>query len=215
MMVYFGKGNGSLRLFSSRRIRCESCENGKDIGFGEIACNKHGIVSDKKQCKNFKQKDSVRNKSKPPKHTIPPIEPDKGKDILAKSTLITDYGLEGLIKVFEVGAGIYATKETIKNRIWIHDLFDDNGIEYYIEMELKNQGKQLAEVQSIYVRPEEKENASFLIWSFSKGEFVKPEYTPDVTTQTMVDGIPQKQCGNCKEEIDFDYHTCPHCKTAV
>jgi len=137
------------------------------------------------------------------------------KKLWAKPTLITDCETEGLIKVFEVSAGTYAKKETIRNRIWIHDIFDDNGIEYYIEMELKHQGKQFAEVQSIYVRPEDKENALFLIWTFSKADFVAPEYTPDVATQNMVDGIPQKQCQSCNEEIDFDYHTCPHCKAPV
>jgi len=139
---------------------------------------------------------------------------EEEKELWAKPTLITDCGTEGLIKVFEVSVGAYAKKETIRNRTWIHDIFDDNGVEYYIEMELKHQGKQSAEVQSIYVRPEEKDNASFLIWTFSKADFVAPEYTPDVATQNMVDGIPQKQCMSCGEEIDFDYHTCPYCKAA-
>ena len=167
-----------------------------------------------------------------PKISYPPKNPDDNpenphsqhvdrviieqeKELTAKSTLKSDGGIEGLIKVFEVGEGIYAKKETIRNRIWVHDLFDDNGIEYYIEMELKSQGKQLAEVQSIYVRPEEKNDAFYLIWTFNNAELIAPEYTPDVATQIMVDGIPQKECINCKEEIDFDYHTCPHCKAAV
>jgi len=137
------------------------------------------------------------------------------KESQAKSTLNVDGGVEGLVKVFEVTTSISEKDETIKKRTWIHELFDDNGIEYGIETEFKNKGREVNEVQSIYVRPEEKEDALFLIWKFNKAEFVAPEYSPDVTTQNVVDGIPQKQCSNCNEEIDFDYHTCPHCKTAV
>jgi hypothetical protein len=166
------------------------------------------------QCNNFKQKPPVR-KSKQPISQENTTENANEEVLLAKSTLITDGEIESLIKVFEVNTDVTADKDKIKNRTWIHDLFDDNGIEYHIETELKNKGRQIIETQSIYVRPEEKDDAFFLISKFNKAEFEPPELSPDVTTQTMVDGVPQKQCTNCNEEIDFDYHKCPHCKAAV
>ena len=140
---------------------------------------------------------------------------DEDKKLWAKSTLKSDGSSDALIKIYEIGIGIYAKKETIRNRIWIHDLFDDNGIEYHIEIEGRLHGKQFSEVQIIYVRPEDKEEALFLIWKFNTSEFITPEYSPEITTQNIVDGVPQKKCPSCSEEIDFDYHKCPHCKTAV
>jgi len=140
---------------------------------------------------------------------------DEEKKLWAKSTLHVDDDIEDLFKVYEIGAGLFAKKETIRNRIWIHDLFDDNGIRYHIEIDGKSQGKQLAEFQSIYIRPEDKEIAVFLIMKFNNTKFEKPEYSPEIATQNMVDGVPQKKCLSCNEEIDFDYHTCPHCKSKV
>jgi hypothetical protein len=140
---------------------------------------------------------------------------DEEKVLWAKSTLKEFEDIEDLVKVYEIGAGLYAKKETIRNRTWIHDLFDDTGLHYHIEIEGKSQGKQFAETQVIYVKPEDKDLAFFLIMKFNQSEFVKPEFSPEIVTQNMVDGIPQKQCQSCNEEIDFDFHTCPHCKSAV
>jgi len=247
MTVYIGKGIGSMRLFSRKRMGCDKCRNGITIGFGEVACYKHGVVKIKKRCNDFKYQRSKHDKTHPlaadadklttetmpptpsessilpappepptlPDSPVSPIAPEEEKGLQATSTLIADGGIEGLIKVFEVRTGVNSKDETTKKRTWIHDLFDDNGIEYHIETEFETQGRQVNEVQSIFVRPEELNDARFLISNFNNAVFITPEYSPDITTQTMVDGIPQKQCTNCNEEIDFDYHTCPHCKTAV
>lgn len=144
------------------------------------------------------------------------LNSDTDRELWAMPTLSAS-GIEGLVKVFEVGVGAYAHKETIRNRIWVHDYFDDNGIMYYIQMEgrLQQKTKHFIEVQSIYVMPEDVEKARFLVRKFHDAGFAdRDDLVKELEEQSMVDGVPQKMCPVCGEEIDFDYHKCPHCKAS-
>jgi len=133
----------------------------------------------------------------------------------AQSTL-KNVDIEDLVEVYKVVPGLLVSKENLRNRIWLHDMLDDMGIPYYIEVGGMKGSKDLMEAQHIYVEKENAQKAIFLILMYNNpGNVVSDE--PDEEDQPVIsnDGIPQKKCISCGEEIDFDHHKCPYCKAKV
>jgi len=144
------------------------------------------------------------------------------------SNLVGSYGdpalwarstLEGadpddLVAIYAVVPGLLISKEAIRNRIWLHDILDDAGIPYYIEVGGLGGSKDLNEAQHIYVEKENAQKVMLLIHAFNNTKnTVKRTKEETGITAVSEDGIPQKVCSSCGEEIDFDYHKCPYCKT--
>jgi len=77
-------------------------------------------------------------------------------------------------------------------------------------------GKSAIEVQKIYVTKEDVKVAAFLKTKFNDDESVVRD-DPDKDDAPVIsdDGIPQKKCPACSEEVDFDYYVCPHCKAKM
>ena len=123
----------------------------------------------------------------------------------AKSTLNVD-NPEGLILAYVCHTGTDLTKETIRHRFWIHDLLDDAGIPYYVEVKPADGSKMLVESQRIYVEENNKTPAKDLIFEYQKPSSIVTEER-DGGTEIM-----QKECPSCDTMIDFDYHKCPNCK---
>jgi hypothetical protein len=138
-------------------------------------------------------------------------------ELWAKSTLPEDDTTD-LVVVFQVKKGTLIGNEPIKNRMWLHDLLDDNEIPYRIE----HAGDS---AQFILVKNEQKDRAIDLIIRYNisgntaqelasradaPGSPAKP-----VKPVKMADGVAQVRCPSCSEYIDFDHHTCPRCKAAL
>ena len=132
----------------------------------------------------------------------------------ARSTL-KDFDINNIIRLYTITPGLLVAKESIRDRMWLHDLLDDNGILYHIESGSMNGSKDLIEAQNIYIQKEDAEKAVFLINNFHDTNNIINDTSGDDDLIVSDDGIPQKICSACGEEIDFDYHKCPHCKAQV
>jgi len=122
-----------------------------------------------------------------------------------------------LVNIYEVKQGDFTGRETIRQRMWLHDILDDNGIQYQVEINAYWAArKRFSEVQCIYVEEENAKKARSLIKEYNNPEnWIAENAGGENTGDVMLDGIPQKTCQSCGETIDFDYHKCPHCKAAV
>ncbi|MCL2365960.1 MAG: hypothetical protein FWC75_02810 [Oscillospiraceae bacterium] len=159
-----------------------------------------------------KDRDAILNTSIKSKHTAheeptQTLDPFSHQELWAKSTLPPD--TEDLYPIFVISPGEYLTNETIRHRMWLHDLFDDEGIPYYIEVRTQPGSRLLNEAQHIFIEKRHAMRAIALI-----NEFRNPK---SIVKQQVTDGnsIMQKQCHACGKDIDFDYHKCPHCKAYV
>jgi len=127
-------------------------------------------------------------------------------EVWAVSTLASPYG--DLVKVFETPG---------KERIWLHDIFDDNEIPYLIEIKPTfrsfAKSSKFNETQLIFVRNEDEETALTLISEFESAEAV------DMEEEAEGDGFdkqtPQIECPYCGAMIDFDYPKCPFCRKTL
>jgi len=134
----------------------------------------------------------------------------------AKSTL-PPCDLDGLVGVYDVKEGVYSGAETIRDRIWLHDVLDDNEIPYHIEIEGYWPGRRkFVERQVIYVEEKNASKAKQLIKEYNNSVSV-PQDLNDEDSQVVgiEDGIPQKLCPSCGAAIDFDFVVCPRCKARI
>jgi len=130
----------------------------------------------------------------------------------AKSTL-KSANIDELVQVYVVTPGLYATSSTIRNRMWLHDLLDDKKIPYFVDIGGMAGSKVLVEAQYIYVEEKNALKALTLINKFNdSGSIIHDTSDDDGFSSVSEDGIPQKKCTSCGEEIDFDYYKCPFCK---
>ena len=133
----------------------------------------------------------------------------------AKSTLI-GADANDLITVYAITPGLLVSKESIRNRMWLHDLLDDAGIPYYIEVGSRDGSKELSEAQYVYVEKKNVGITQALIKNFhDPNNIVRENPDKDVFSVISDDGIPQKKCPSCSKEIDFDFYKCPYCKRQV
>jgi len=174
---------------------------------------------------------AVLTPAEPPAAVLTPAEPPAAEPNALPKTKVRSFGdpelwakstlppcnLDDLVKVFEVKEGLYTGAETIRNRTWLHDLLDDNGIPYHIEIEGYWPGRRkFAERQAVYVEEKYSFQATQLIKEYNKinKNFDKIiEEESDITG--IDDGMPQKLCPACGVEIDFDFVVCPHCKARI
>jgi len=133
-------------------------------------------------------------------------------ELWAKSTL-KHAKYEDLIEIYIIHSSLFVSSELIRNRMWLHDLLDDVGIPYYIEVGSLGGRKKLTEEQHIYVERKNVKRAVSLIRKYNDIKSIVRE-KPNKTSSSVKssDGIPQKKCCTCNKEIDFDYKKCPHCK---
>jgi len=127
----------------------------------------------------------------------------------AYSTLPPSVGNDSLIKIYEHKD----TRDTTRNRIWLHDILDDNKIGYKVEIiGAWASRRKFGERQYIYVEEKNFKKARRLIRAYKNAEGVFDE-------ENMVDdiknGLPQVTCPSCGKEFDFDYNKCPYCKTKL
>jgi len=121
--------------------------------------------------------------------------------------------VEDLAVIHSVMPDMYTGSDSIRNRIWLHDLLDDKRIPYYIEVGGVGGGKALTEAQLIYVEKKNFGRALSLIEEFKNpGSIVREIMDINDFPKISDDGIPQKMCPSCGKEIDFDYVVCPFCK---
>ena len=134
----------------------------------------------------------------------------------AQSTL-SEGDLKKLVKVHVVRPGLYVSAETLRQRMWLHDILDDRGIPYRIEfIGYWASRNKFIEAQNIYVEKEYAERVRFLIKDYrNTSNIIQDDLEERNKISSFDDGIPQKTCPSCGKEMDFDYHTCPYCKTPV
>ena len=131
----------------------------------------------------------------------------------AKSTLIGDAG--ELIQAFEIKPAGDVSLETIRNRIWVHDLLDSEKIKYKIDIAgYWTAHKKYTLSQSIFVKTDDFSNVRELLQGKSSNvEDDDGEY--DDLYESYEEKLLQKICPQCESEIDFDYYKCPVCKTIL
>jgi len=119
-----------------------------------------------------------------------------------------------LICIHTVNQGKYQGREMVRQRIWLHDILDDEDIPYRVVIKgYWATRKKYAEDQFIYVEKKHRKKATRLINEFNnrKNEIFEIEEN-ESAPETFVNGMLQKKCPSCGAEIDFDYQKCPHCK---
>ena len=154
----------------------------------------------------------LANKSsyKMPKH-LPGSFNDSA--LWARSTLTPGEDMK-LVRIYELKPGNYASAETIRHRMWLHDILDDNGIPYHLVIRgYWPARRRFAESQCIFVEDKYSKKARLLINEFQNLNNV---ITEDINGKTMVDdienGLPLIKCSSCGRIIEFDYYKCPYCK---
>lgn len=138
-------------------------------------------------------------------------------ELWAQSTLESS-GDENLVKIHTVKQGRYVGRKKVRQRIWLHDILDDNNIPYYIKFDgYWATRKKYADIQYILVEEENRKKARRLIKEYNNpeniiaGDAISEEEMIGITEF----GILQIKCPSCGEGIDFDHHKCPHCKAQL
>lgn len=132
----------------------------------------------------------------------------------ARSTLSVSSN-ENLVKILTVKQHQYAARESVRNRMWLHEILDNNNIPYYIEIEgYWPSRRKFAEMQNIYIEEKHQKEARRLIITYNNpANFTYKDLGVEVsTTGNTIAGVPQRICQSCGKEIDFDYQKCPFCK---
>ena len=145
----------------------------------------------------------------------------------AKSTLTptNDMVLSLIYTSKTAKPGKLVSENRVAQKIWLHELLDDNDIPYYVVLtgkpvrsKKKFYKEKLATVQLVYVEEANASKARALIKQYRKAPAALEELIDTFhgdTAMPLKDGVPQVVCGACGEQIDFDYPKCPFCKAAV
>ena len=141
-------------------------------------------------------------------------------DLWAKPTLIPDLDAQ-LVNVYIVKPDSTGSCDKVRHRMWVHDLLDDHNIPYHIEIKSFSPSK-IKTIQSQWIFVEEKNG---ILANALLTQYVNPEnlsYSEDEMVDEDIDyydedqnGIPQKKCASCGEDVDFDYYKCPFCKASL
>ena len=130
----------------------------------------------------------------------------------AYSTLPPD-DYENLVEVYKIIQGNLQGRDEVRQRLWIHDIFDDENIPYQVVIKgYWITRKKYGEDQLIYVEEKNSKKARKLIKEFENSDDVFLE-TPedDESEENYVNGVLQIKCQSCGKEFDFDYPKCPFC----
>ena len=130
----------------------------------------------------------------------------------AKSTLPLYYSYENLFKIYT----LYDHTGKSRERAWIHDVLDDNGIRYMIKIAGVWKKRKYIEEQHIYVEPENKDKAAELIKQYNdEDNILWGDWDDENLIDDVDEKVPQTECPACGKEIDFDFVKCPFCKAII
>jgi len=103
----------------------------------------------------------------------------------AYSTLVL-CGDEKLVQIYQIKESKYfINRERVRQRMWLHDILDDNAIPYQIEISSRwISRKKFRETQHIFVEEKYKKKARRLIKEYKKASIIVPE---DMDEGNMVD----------------------------
>jgi hypothetical protein len=145
-------------------------------------------------------------------------------DLWAKSTLPESAESEQeLVEVYRVKAGMWNTCP--RERMWLHDVLDDRGIGYKVEITGEypmqaggfRRSRKFKEVQIVYVEKSMERRVIRLIKKFNNPQ--KVEFGEAAATEGKevfdINNMPQTTCPNCGKKCDTDYSKCPFCKKAL
>ena len=134
----------------------------------------------------------------------------------AYSTLSPSFS-ENLVQIYEVKLNMDATKETIRQRMWLHDILDDNKIPYKIEIVGAWAGRRkFGEKQIIYVEEKNRKKSRRLIKAYNNAaNFIPEDKGEENMSDDIENNLPQVKCPACGKEFDFDYVKCPFCKAKI
>jgi len=139
-------------------------------------------------------------------------------ELLAYSTLPRSKERASITRIHLIEPGKYVPEETAMHRMWLHDILDDYGIKYFVEVMGVFVGRRkFRSMQGIYVLDSDLEGALEIMEKYktapratSKEIEMEENFTEE--TQFFVDGILQSKCSDCGREYDFDYPNCPFCR---
>jgi len=124
---------------------------------------------------------------------------------------------DDLVDIYTIKQGKFMGREIVRQRMWLHDILDDNDIPYQVVIKSYwVSRRKYSEDQVIYVREEHRKKARKLIKTFNNPDNTVTEIPEeDSSPEIFIDGILQKKCTSCGENIDFDYQKCPLCKAQL
>lgn len=119
-----------------------------------------------------------------------------------------------LVSVHIVKQGRTQGRETVRQRMWLHDILDDEGIPYQVVIKSYWAArKKYTEDQFIYIEEKHEKKVKRLIKEFKNlNNCVLEVSDTESSPEKYTDGVLQVKCTSCGKEIDFDYHKCPYCK---
>ena len=152
------------------------------------------------------------DKMLPESHVTPYGPPE----LWAKSTM-EPHNPENLLLVFEVRQGGYISREMVRQRMWLHEILDDNSIPYYVQFGgFWATRKQYLDLQHIYVDKDSGAIVQRLINEYNDPDnFIEDPDEDEELFEITEHGILRIKCPFCGEGIDFDHHKCPHCKAQL
>jgi len=134
-------------------------------------------------------------------------------ELWAESTLSDSHDFEDLVQVYEIKAD--KLRKYVRERIWLHDILDDNNIPYKVEFVgfhsasiTGRKSRMYSEKQYIFVEKKHKKEVLKFIKEYNNLENIVEE---DITNDDT-NNLPQVKCSACGKEIDFDFLICPFCK---
>jgi len=144
---------------------------------------------------------------KPPEKEKKPVPVSIEPKLWAQSTMTSQTPGEVLVEVKQTEG---------RARIWLHDVLDDNGIPYKIEIAqyLIGGGKLITykEKQCVHVAQRDVDTVRGLIREYENTDNLVPEdLEAGQAIDRTEDGLPQIQCPACGKDIDLDYAKCPLC----
>ena len=136
---------------------------------------------------------------------------DTASVLLAFSTMAAPDNLDELCLLHKISPGSFVPASDTMNRMWLHDLLDNNYIPYLIESaSVWVSRRKHGTIQSIYVKARDYKDAVKLKRTYRDAAHYEPIIG---TLAPSVDGSsPQSLCNTCGMESDFDFIKCPHCK---
>lgn len=138
--------------------------------------------------------------------------PYSNSETWVKSTMAAqDCDIKDLVKIYEVANK--DIRERVRERMWLHDVLDDNNIQYRIEIVGYWSKRKYYEKQQIFVKKEHETAVRRYIAEYNKN--IVEEIDEENMADDIEDGLPQIKCPSCGREIDFDHIKCPFCKTPI
>ena len=168
---------------------------------------------------DIKDKDDMKSKDEP--HGT--LVGSYGNPELWVESTLAEYNDEDLVRIQTITPNNFTGKETIRQRMWLHDILDDHGIPYLVRIiGYWPSRRRFQEAQCIYVEEKNVNETNRLIneykdpGSIMTGDSSIADAVGVIAKYDESEGkLPQKKCTACGREIDFDHRKCPHCKAKL